>query len=82
MAPYFLGSSAIVRWYFQEPGHAWIEGLHDPAQGHGPSIAQAALAEVVASICRKAREHNTLAQESNDIPALVHRYGIEVEDRV
>jgi hypothetical protein len=25
MALYFLGSSAIVKRYFQEPGHAWIE---------------------------------------------------------
>jgi hypothetical protein len=82
MVLYFLGSSAIVKRYFQEPGHAWIEGLHDPAQGHGLSIAQAALVEVVASICRKAREYNTLAQERNDIPALVYRCGIEVEDRV
>src|SRR5947209_15742193 len=56
MALYFLDSSAIVKRYFQEPGHEWIEALHDPAQGHGLYIAQAALVEVVASICRKARE--------------------------
>ena len=58
MALYFLDSSAIVKRYFQEPGHEWIEMLHDPAQGHGLYIAQAALVEVVASICRKAREQN------------------------
>jgi predicted nucleic acid-binding protein len=51
-------SSAIVKRYFQEPGHEWIEMLHDPAQGNGLYIAQAALVEVVASICRKAREKN------------------------
>jgi hypothetical protein len=34
MALYFLDSSAIVKRYFQEPGHEWIEMLHDPAQGH------------------------------------------------
>ncbi len=50
MALYFLDSSAIVKRYFQEPGHEWIETLHDPAQGHGLYIAQAALVEVVASI--------------------------------
>ena len=58
MVLYFLDSSAIVKRYFQEPGHEWIETLHDPAQGHGLYIAQAALVEVVASICRKAREQN------------------------
>ena len=63
MALYFLDSSAIVKRYFQEPGHEWIETLHDPAQGHGLYIAQAALAEVVASICRKAREQNMSREE-------------------
>ncbi len=63
MALYFLDSSAIVKRYFQEPGHAWIERLHDPAQGHGLYIAQAALVEVVASICRKAREQNMPLEE-------------------
>ena len=63
MALYFLDSSAIVKQYFQEPGHEWIETLHDPAQGHGLYIAQAALVEVVASICRKAREQNMSREE-------------------
>lgn len=63
MALYFLDSSAIVKRYFQEPGHEWIETLHDPAQGHGLYIAQAALVEVVASICRKAREQNMSFEE-------------------
>src|SRR6266516_2944180 len=65
MALYFLDSSAIVKRYFQEPGHEWIERLHDPAQGHGLYIAQAALVEVVASICRKAREQNMPLEERN-----------------
>ena len=63
MALYFLDSSAIVKRYFQEPGHEWIETLHDPGQGHGLSIAQAALVEAVASICRKAREQNMPLEE-------------------
>jgi uncharacterized protein len=63
MALYFLDSSAIVKRYFQEPGHEWIERLHDPAQGHGFYIAQAALVEVVASICRKAREQQMPLEE-------------------
>ena len=67
MALYFLDSSAIVKRYFQEPGHVWIETLHDPAQGHGLYIAQAALVEVVASICRKAREQNMPREERDTI---------------
>lgn len=63
MAIYFLDSSAIVKRYFQEQGHEWIETLHDPAQRHGLYIAQAALVEVVASICRKAREQNMPLEE-------------------
>ncbi len=35
----------------------------DPTQGHGLYIAQAALVEVVASICRKAREQNIPVEE-------------------
>lgn len=63
MALYFLDSSAIVKRYFQEQGHEWIETIHDPVQGHGLYIAQAALVEVVASICRKAREQNMPVEE-------------------
>lgn len=63
MALYFLDSSAIVKRYFQEPGHEWIERLHDPDQGHGLYIAQAALVEVVASICHKAREQRMPLEE-------------------
>lgn len=39
MAVYFLDTSAIVKRYFQEQGHEWIETLHDPAQGHELYIA-------------------------------------------
>lgn len=65
MALYFLDSSAIVKRFFQEQGHDWIETLHDPAQRHVLYIAQAALVEVVASICRKAREQDMPLEERN-----------------
>ena len=43
MAMYFLDSSAIVKRYFQEQGHHWIESLHDPTREHGLlTIASAA----------------------------------------
>lgn len=56
MGSYFLDSSAIVKRYVSEIGHAWITNLCDPAQGHDLFIAQVALTEVVATLCRKARE--------------------------
>ncbi len=67
MAMYFLDSSAIVKRYFREQGHDWIETLHDLNQGHVLYIAQAALVEVVASICRKAREQDMPLEERNTI---------------
>jgi uncharacterized protein len=63
MAIYFLDSSAIVKRYFPEQGHTWIVALCDVAQGHDLYIAQPALVEVVAALCRKERERSiTLAE--------------------
>jgi predicted nucleic acid-binding protein len=56
MATYFLDTSAIIKRYIFEPGQAWILSLCNPAQGHDLYISQAALVEVVAAICRRARE--------------------------
>ncbi len=56
MALCFLDSSAIVKRYVAELGNVWIVDLCDPSQGHGLHIAQAVLVEVVATLCRKARE--------------------------
>lgn len=56
MATYFLDTSAIVKRYIFEQGQAWILSLCNPAQGHDLYISQAALVEVVAAICRRARE--------------------------
>ncbi len=67
MTLYFLDSSALVKRYFQEQGHEWIETLHDPHQNHVLYIAQTALVEVVASICRKAREQDMALEERNTI---------------
>lgn len=76
MALYFLDSSAIVKRFFQEQGHAWVEALHDPAQGHGLYISQAAHVEVVASICRKAREQD-MPLEERDITIADFRRDIQ-----
>lgn len=58
MATYFLDTSAIIKRYISEQGQAWILSLCDPAQGHELYISQAALIEVVAAICRRAREQS------------------------
>jgi uncharacterized protein len=56
MATYFLDTSAIIKRYIFESGQAWILSLCNPAQGHDLYISQVALVEVVAAICRRARE--------------------------
>jgi predicted nucleic acid-binding protein len=58
MAIYFLDTSAIVKRYIAEPGQAWVLSLCDSAQQHELYISQAALVEVVATICRRAREQS------------------------
>ncbi len=51
MGTYFLDTSAIVKRYVPEQGQSFILTLCEPAQGHDLYISQAALVEVVASIC-------------------------------
>jgi predicted nucleic acid-binding protein len=63
MAIHFLDSSAIVKHYFREQGHDWVEVIHDPATGHELYISEATLVEVVASICRKAHEQDIPVEE-------------------
>ncbi|MDQ6660956.1 MAG: type II toxin-antitoxin system VapC family toxin, partial [Chloroflexota bacterium] len=42
--------------YIAEQEYVWITNLCDPAQEHELYLSQAALGEVVATICRKERE--------------------------
>ena len=63
MGTYFLDTSAIVKRYFPEQGHDWVVALCDPARSHKLYISQAALVEVVASICRKTREQHITISE-------------------
>jgi predicted nucleic acid-binding protein len=58
MAIYFLDTSALVKQYIAEPGQAWLLSICDPAQQHDLYISQVALVEVVATICRRAREQS------------------------
>ncbi len=69
MALYYLDSSAVVKRYVAEGGHTWIVALCDPAQGHDLHIAQAALVEVVATLCRKAREAALTTAERDQLIA-------------
>ncbi len=58
MTTYFLDTSAVVKRYIFEQGQTWILSLCDPQQNHDLYIAQAALVEVVATICRRGREQS------------------------
>ncbi|GAC1632314.1 MAG: hypothetical protein NVS4B11_33080 [Ktedonobacteraceae bacterium] len=66
MASYFLDTSAIIKYYFNEQGHIWMLEHCSPEQENKLYISQAALVEVVASMCRKTREQKiTVAQRDN-----------------
>jgi uncharacterized protein len=65
MATYFLDSSVIIKRYIVESGQAWVLSLCNPVHGHDLYISQAALVEVVAAICRRARE-NSISMAERD----------------
>jgi predicted nucleic acid-binding protein len=69
MATYFLDTSAIVKRYFPELGHSWVVALCDPTQGHKLYISQAALVEVVSTICRKVREQSITIADRDQLIA-------------
>jgi uncharacterized protein len=56
MASYFLDTSALVKRRVDEVGHRWVRSLVNRRAGHTIAIAEVALVEVVASLCRMARE--------------------------
>ena len=70
MAAYFLDTSAIVKRYVAESGQTWVLSLCDPAQQHDLYISQAALVEVVATICRRAREESISLEERDRLIAV------------
>ena len=85
MAIYFLDSSAIVKRYFPEQGHKWVCVLHKSVQRSELYISQAAFIEVVASICRKAREQKIPIEIRDTIINTFRRsvwrtYGIRLVD--
>jgi uncharacterized protein len=70
MAIYLLDTSAIVKRYIAERGQGWVLSLCDPAQQHDLYISQAALVEVVATICRRAREQSISLAERDRLIAV------------
>ena len=77
MASYFLDTSAIIKYYFDEQGHVWMLEHCSPEQGNKLYISQAALVEVVATICRKAREQKiTIVQRDN----LIETFRQDIQD--
>lgn len=67
MALIFLDTSAVVKRYVAEAGHAWIVSLCDPASGHDLYIAQVTLVEAIATLCRKAREASITEAERDHL---------------
>jgi predicted nucleic acid-binding protein len=61
MAAYFFDSSALVKYYVNEIGSAWVESLIDAQPPNEISIAQITGVEVVAAIARRVRTGATSA---------------------
>lgn len=55
---YFLDTSALVKRYVEEIGSDWVLRCCQPKQDNALIISQATTVEVVATLCRKAREQN------------------------
>lgn len=70
MATYFLDTSAIIKRYIFEQGQSRVLSLCNPAQAHDLYISQAALVEVVAAICRRAREKSISITERDRLITL------------
>lgn len=70
MASYFFDTSAIIKRYVSERGQSLIVTLCNPTQGNTLYISQTTLTEIVAGMCRKAREQSiTLLERDNLITA-------------
>lgn len=59
MGAYFFDTSALVKRYVSEPGSGWVVEHCRLEAGNTIVISQATLVEVVATLCRKARELNS-----------------------
>ncbi len=57
MPTYFLDTSALVKRQVPETGHVWVRSLCNPRSGNVIVISEATLVEVVATLCRMAREN-------------------------
>lgn len=55
MATYFFDSSALVKYYVNEVGSAWVESLIDAQPSNEIAIAQITSVEVVAALSRRVR---------------------------
>ena len=64
MGSYFLDTSALVKRYFAETGHAWVQSLCRTQARNTVVLAETTLTECVASLCRMVRENPPRLSES------------------
>lgn len=82
MSMHFLDTSAIVKRYIiEEPGHEWLSSLCLPSKDQRLYISQAALVEVVATICRKSREQS-LTPDHRDLLISKFRHDVQNDYKV
>lgn len=66
-----------MKRYFPEHGHNWVRVLHESAQRGELYISQAAVVEVVASICRKASEQTIPVEKRN---TTINNFRLDAQD--
>ena len=67
MAAYFFDSSALVKYYVNEVGSAWVESLIDAQPPNEISISQITGVEVVAAIARRVHTGATSATDATTV---------------
>jgi hypothetical protein len=53
VAVYFFDSSALVKRYVSEPGHAWVQALVHPTAGNAVHVAAISHVEVTSAVARR-----------------------------
>ena len=57
MSSYFLDTSSLIKQHVDELGYLWVRALCDPSAGNTIIVSEAAIIEVIASLCRMVREN-------------------------
>ena len=78
MAFYFFDSSALVKYYVNEQGSAWVESIIDAPMPHAITVAQVTGVEIIAALSRRVRVGTVSA---TDAAAAIHLFRTDFQTR-